>query len=150
MTTKLRVLRGLTEARSYNTDAALEKGLAVQEKAADPTIIEAGGNGTIGFLLQEVTVTGPAFEIQNAGIPVDEVPIGQRVTVRSGEGEIVTGQADAGLAAAAINADLGINAGKWRVAIAGDKVIGRLLEKDFNGVTGDYRIEVLRTAVVTP
>ena len=81
MTTKLRVLRGLTEARSYNTDAALEKGLAVQEKAADPTIIEAG---------------------------------------------------------------------KWRVAIAGDKVIGRLLEKDFNGVTGDYRIEVLRTAVVTP
>ncbi len=147
--TSLRVMRGLTEVRSYNTDAVLAKGLAVQEKAADQTIIEAGGNNTIGFLLQEVTANGPAFEIQNAAIPTDEVAVGQRVTVRGGEGEIVTDQAT-GLGAASLNDPLGITAGQWRVAQTGDQVRGRLLEKDFGGVTGDYRIEVIRGGVVTP
>jgi hypothetical protein len=145
MATKLRILRGLTESRSYNTDAELSKGIGVQEKAADPTIIEAGGNNTIGFLLQEVTTEGPSFMEQNAGIPLDEVPVGHRVTVRGGEGEIVTNQ-ESNLSGASINDDLGINAGLWRIAQSTDRVRGRLLEKNFNGVTGDYRIEVVRTA----
>lgn len=149
MATKLRVLRGLTEARSYNTNAVLDKGIAVQETAADPTIIEAGGNDTIGFLLQEVTTDGPSFTEQNAGIPTDEVAVGQRVTVRGGEGEIVTNQ-ETNLTGASVNDDLALNAGQWRIAVATDRVRGRLLEKDFNGVSGDYRIEVVRTAYDIP
>jgi|GEM_PF-6357848 len=145
----LRVLRGMDELRSYIAPVVLEKGVAVQEKSGEVEKIELGGNETIGFLMQNVVSEVP-FEIQNTGIPIDDVPVGQAVTVRGGQGEIVTDQVLASgtgnLPGATVNDELALNAGKWRVAQTGDLVHGKLREKDFGGTTGLYRIEVYRTA----
>ena len=147
----LRVLRGLVQAKSYIAPAALVKGIAVQEKSGHPDQIEAGGNNSVGFLLQNVLTNGIPFEIQNAGIPVDDVPINHAVTVRSGEGEIVSDQVltsgTGNLPGATINASLGLNNGLWRVAQPGDVIWGKLREKDYGGTTGLYRIETFKTAV---
>lgn len=144
-----RVLRGMDEVKSYIAPAAMEKGLSVQETAADPKKIETGSNESIGFVLQNVLTNGVPFEVQNAGIPVDDVPTNQAVTVRGGEGEIVTDvvlTSGAGnLLGASVNDELALNAGKWRVAQTGDLVRGKLREKDFGGITGYYRVEVYRT-----
>ena len=146
-----RVLRGVAIGKSYISPGALTKGMAVQEKSGFPDQIEPGGNNSVGFVIQNVLTDGIPFEIQNAGIPIDDVPISQAVAVRSGEGEIVTDRVltsgTGNLPGATVNASLALNNGLWRVAQTGDVVWGKLREKDFGGTTGLYRIETFKTAV---
>ncbi len=151
----IRVLRGMNHfTKSLIFPAPIEKGMCVQEVAADKTTGEPATNAFAGIVIQNVTATGPDFASQNAGIPTDEIPVNHAATLRVGDGEIVTDMVvlapTAGnLAGATVGNNLGIVGGKWRVAQSGDLVFGKLLEKDF-GEVGRYRIQAFQTAVVTP
>jgi hypothetical protein len=151
----IRIVKGLTEVRgSYIFDRPITRGTVIQETVADASKAAAADNDYRGILIQEVTEKGPDFAVQNAGIPVDEVPIKHAATVVSGDGEIVTNMTASGneigtLSTAAIGVNVGVFNGKWRQTQSGDKVFGVLREKDYGGITGRYRIEVFRTATVT-
>ena len=149
----IRVLRGMKQSKSLIFPSPIVKGSCVQEIAANKEQGEEATNKFYGLLIQEVTANGPDFAVQNAGIPTDEIPVGNAGLLRVGEGEIATDVVAVApepgpLAAAVVGAKLGIANGKWRVAQSGDTVFGELLEKDF-GVAGRYRIQVFRSAVVT-
>ncbi len=150
----IRVLRGMKQSKSLIFPSPINKGRCVQEIAANKEQGQVATNKFYGILIQEVTANGPDFAVQNAGIPIDEIPVGNAGLLRIGEGEIVTDviavSPDTGpLSAAVVGDKLGIANGKWRVAQTGDTVFGELLEKDF-GIAGRYRIQVFRSAVVTP
>jgi len=143
---------GMRETRSRIIDDVLVLGTVMMEHSSDKTKAIAATNDFCGILSQNVTANGPAFEIQNAGIPVNEVKVGSAVALFGGEGEIVTsvvalGAEPGALDAAVVGSSIGIFQGKFRKAQTGDLIFGKLREKNYNGITNLFRLEIFRTAV---
>lgn len=146
------IIKGFDQVLSRVCDDVLAEGTVMQEKT-DRTKAEAATNDFFGILTQNVTASGPAFELVNAGIPLNEVAVGNAVTIRGGEGWIATDvvalDTDTGaLDSATVNCEVGISGGKFREAQAGDKVYGYLREKDYKGTTDLMRIEFFKTGKV--
>ena len=142
------VLRGFSESRTLIFDGVSARGLMIAETAADVTKGEAATAASkvgLGILDQEVTTLGPDFLTQDAGLPITEVKIGSAATMRGGSGEIVVQGDDlveGSLSGGTVGDQVGVLLGKYRLAVTGDIVYGRLLEKDVDGNTGRVRLEM--------
>jgi len=126
------------------------KGNLVREKASNKTQGEKCDlTGFLGIVIQDVLADGIPFEIQNVGIPIDSVPIGHAATIRSGEGEILTDIVHSSFSVVSEGDNLGIRDGAWSNTYPNGEIYGKLLEKDYQGITGQHRIAVFKTAVAT-
>ncbi len=132
---------------SMISNDVMVKGLAVKETGDDTGIVAAcASTEPDGFILVEVTTDGPSFlEYEHReGIAVEEVQVGNQVSIRDGDGELVTDvvveSGNRAMSGASFDDDLTIADGLWGVALTGDVVCGRLRGTDYNGESGEYHI----------
>jgi len=150
-----RILYGLKEINiGYMTcNQACSKGTPVSETSDGSDIVQPTPCGEpTGFITQEVTTDGASYqEIELLkGSLVAEVKVDSAVEIRDGFGEIATDLVVSSGSRAITNAstiykqnELCIFNGQWGAAQTGDVVSGLLMETDYNGVSGDYRIRRL-------
>lgn len=129
---------------------SLAKGYYVWESSDGSGEITSTGSGNgLGFVIQEV-VSSIDYEdkLYLPGVSAEKVTPGDCIAIRDGEGEfcaedlfITTGDRAITNASTTVgSSELTVVDGKWGKAITGDYIMGYLMETDYRGNTGRYRI----------
>ncbi len=164
------ILNGIDNMVSRVVNVASPYGQAMEEDdpSAANAAIAAYGTGFLGFLMQQVTADGVTALQHLASIKQVPAPVGQAISIATGEGEILVEGADstgistvaallitAGTGAitssTAKHTQLSFRGGKWRVAQTGDRVCGVMIDA---GMTPEVatqircRIRVFRGGIV--